>query len=196
MALKQLTYTQKNVEKVIRKRRNNKQFLIQYKGGKCQKCGYDKPIPNAYHFHHLDPSTKEFTIGHRLTRKLETLKREVDKCILLCANCHAEQHQEEFDNSTNTTIEKIKSYSQNDLIKMSTIKRPKPRTKICLQCKQDFVPEKFDQTFCSVPCFRLSRRKVARPSKEQLLQELENSNYCELGRKYNVSDNCIRKWIK
>ena len=45
-------------------------------------------------------------------------------------------------------------------------------------------------------CRGLSQRKVERPSKEQLLKEVEESNYCEVGRKYGVSDNTIRKWLK
>ena len=45
-------------------------------------------------------------------------------------------------------------------------------------------------------CFRKSRRKVDRPSYEQLIKELEESNYSAMGRKYGVSDNSIRKWIK
>lgn len=40
------------------------------------------------------------------------------------------------------------------------------------------------------------QRKIQRPSYQKLLFELESSNYCEVGKKYNVSDNCIRKWIR
>jgi hypothetical protein len=42
----------------------------------------------------------------------------------------------------------------------------------------------------------LSQRRVKRPSREQLLKEIEESNYCAVGRKYGVSDNAIRKWVK
>lgn len=41
-------------------------------------------------FHHLDPSKKEFTLSKRGARSLERLRAEVDKCVLLCSNCHAE----------------------------------------------------------------------------------------------------------
>ena len=46
-------------------------------------------------------------------------------------------------------------------------------------------------------CLGFNNRKVKdRPSKEQLLKEIEKTNYCVVGRKYGVSDNAIRKWIK
>ena len=67
-------------------------MLIAYKGGKCQMCGYDK-CERELEFHHLDPSEKDFGISKTLTRSVASLKEEVDKCILLCSNCHAEEHQ-------------------------------------------------------------------------------------------------------
>lgn len=67
---------------------------INYKGGKCVKCGYNK-YAGALDFHHLDPSKKDFTIARRKNCSLETIKPELDKCILLCRNCHAELHFEE-----------------------------------------------------------------------------------------------------
>lgn len=67
-----------------------KEELIQYKGGKCQICGYNKCI-SALEFHHLDPTQKDFTISGG-TKSFKTLKPEVDKCILVCSNCHREIH--------------------------------------------------------------------------------------------------------
>jgi 5-methylcytosine-specific restriction endonuclease McrA len=61
-----------------------------YKGGKCQICGYDK-CSAALEFHHVDPRTKDFTISQRMTT-FEAIRRELDKCVLLCANCHREVH--------------------------------------------------------------------------------------------------------
>lgn len=67
-----------------------KQKLIDYKGGKCQICGYNRCI-NALEFHHLNPKEKDFTISGG-TKSFEHIKPEVDKCILVCANCHREIH--------------------------------------------------------------------------------------------------------
>lgn len=57
----------------------------------CARCGYDKCI-NALEFHHKDPTQKEFTIGSTWTMSQVRLKSEIDKCVILCANCHRELH--------------------------------------------------------------------------------------------------------
>ena len=80
------------------KKRKLKHLLIQYKGGKCQKCGYDK-CEGALHFHHRNPEEKEFGLGginlNDSDFSLQNLLTEIDKCDLLCANCHAEMHYKE-----------------------------------------------------------------------------------------------------
>lgn len=80
---------------VTKRRRKVKQLLTEYKGGECEICGYNKCIA-ALEFHHLDPSKKEFGIGSSgNTIKLEKAKKEVDKCMLICSNCHKEIHYKE-----------------------------------------------------------------------------------------------------
>ena len=75
---------------VIEWRRRTKIKLINYMGGKCQTCGYDKSI-NALHFHHKNPNEKKFQISGK-SISFDKLKKEADKCILLCSNCHHELH--------------------------------------------------------------------------------------------------------
>ena len=71
-------------------RRRAKQRLVKEAGGKCQLCGYDCYL-GALQFHHLDPSSKSFPLSRRgCTRAFAELKAEAAKCVLLCANCHAE----------------------------------------------------------------------------------------------------------
>lgn len=72
-----------------RKRRSVKLKAIAYKGGKCEVCGYDK-CPGALQFHHRDPKKKDFIIGVAQSRAWSVLRKELNKCALLCANCHAE----------------------------------------------------------------------------------------------------------
>lgn len=73
-------------------RRKVKEELVNYKGGKCEVCGYDKCL-NALEFHHLNPTQKDFTISNsNIYKNLDKLKKELDKCILVCANCHREIH--------------------------------------------------------------------------------------------------------
>jgi excisionase family DNA binding protein len=77
-------------EAVSRRRRKVKEILVGEAGGRCKLCGYGRHSA-ALQFHHIDPSTKSFGLGVRgITRSIATLREEAAKCILLCANCHAE----------------------------------------------------------------------------------------------------------
>ena len=62
-----------------------------YLGGKCRICGYDKCL-SALEFHHIDPLEKDFAISDKLT-SWEAIRAELDKCVLVCANCHREIHE-------------------------------------------------------------------------------------------------------
>jgi hypothetical protein len=77
-------------ESVILWRKRVKQKLIDYKGGHCEMCGYDK-CNRALQFHHKNPEEKDFQISGK-SLSFEKLKSEVDKCILVCSNCHCEIH--------------------------------------------------------------------------------------------------------
>lgn len=75
---------------VSQRRKKLKQMAIEYKGGKCQLCGYDRCVA-ALVFHHC--SDKNFGIAKSgYTRSWRKICEELDKCILLCSNCHAEIH--------------------------------------------------------------------------------------------------------
>lgn len=79
-----------NVEAVSACRRRRKALLVEYAGGKCLACGYDT-YAGALEFHHVDPTTKSFTLAERgNTKHIQTLIDEVHKCVLTCANCHRE----------------------------------------------------------------------------------------------------------
>ncbi len=77
---------------VINWRKRKKLELVKYKGGKCEICGYDRCV-RALEFHHTDINDKDFTISGK-SWSYERLKKEVDKCILVCSNCHVEIHEE------------------------------------------------------------------------------------------------------
>jgi 5-methylcytosine-specific restriction endonuclease McrA len=78
------------IEAVKKRRKRLKEMAVQYKGGKCGICGYNKCI-EALEFHHL--KGKDFGLSSRgITRSWRKVKNEIDKCILLCANCHREIH--------------------------------------------------------------------------------------------------------
>jgi transposase len=77
-------------EAVSRRRRKVKEILVSEAGGRCVLCGYVRHSA-ALQFHHVDPATKSFGLGVRgITRSIAKLREEASKCVLLCANCHAE----------------------------------------------------------------------------------------------------------
>ena len=69
-----------------------KQWALDYKGNKCKYCGYDRCI-EALEFHHINPDEKDFSISDRnIKLDWEEIKKELDKCVLVCSNCHREIH--------------------------------------------------------------------------------------------------------
>jgi transposase len=82
--------TKCRAQQVARRRRRLKEILVDEAGGRCRLCGYDR-CAGALHFHHVDPTAKEFALSRQgVTRSLAAARREASKCILLCSNCHAE----------------------------------------------------------------------------------------------------------
>lgn len=189
-------------------RREIKFKLIEYKGGKCERCGYDRGCPSAYDFHHIDPEQKSFSLSHvSPSWKWETLIAEVDKCQLLCKNCHAEVEEEKCErNWERKRKESIAYYKQyideknaNTITPPSKIQWHKDKplgVDKCGVCGRDFYKLKLEQKYCSDKCGRLSRRVTERPNKEELGNLIENNSWCAIGRMYNVSDNAVRKWAK
>lgn len=70
-------------------RKQNKERALEFAGYKCQLCGYNKCIA-ALEFHHKDKSTKSFSISNGLHLQWRIIKKELNKCVLVCANCHRE----------------------------------------------------------------------------------------------------------
>lgn len=74
--------------------REHRSRMIAYLGGRCSRCGYDR-CEAALQFHHRDPETKAaFPLNSSHNRRWEIVRGELDKCVLLCANCHAELHSD------------------------------------------------------------------------------------------------------
>jgi hypothetical protein len=153
-------------------------FLL---GGKCSRCGYDKSLA-ALHFHHLDPSKKEFNWDRLRQKTWEDVITELKKCILVCANCHAEIHAPE--NNGNFTGDNLDNNFINKVIV------PTGKCPIC-------EDEVFGTKYCSHKCSQFSSRKVKiRPTKEELILKLAKTSMVAIGKEYNVSDNAVRKWAK
>lgn len=180
-----------NNQYCINWRKVTKQRLIDYKGGKCVKCGYNKSCPRAYHFHHRNPLEKEFDVSNRGRNKsFDKLKTEIDKCDLLCANCHAEVHDEPYAEHRTQLF--------NRIAKLEELKKELElnRQKQCPVCGSEFYTKYKHQKHCSEDCGHKAQRKLVWPSREDLLTDLKSMSMCAIGRKYGASDNAVRNWCK
>jgi predicted nucleic acid-binding Zn ribbon protein len=165
---------------ILQKRRwrERKFQAIKLSGGKCIRCGYCKCL-NALEFHHRDKSTKEMDWSRLRMVKWKTIIEEIKKCDLLCSNCHREEH----------ALEEDQELSGKD---NSFLNREIKSTGICPVCGE----YSYGTKFCSTECSSLGRRKVERPTREDLILLLKTISICAIGRKYGVSDNAVRKWAK
>lgn len=163
--------------------------LIEDKGGKCNRCGYNKNI-SALDFHHTDPLNKEFSLDKRTlgNTSMERILEEAKKCELLCANCHREEHNPE------ASMDNMIQFKNDNIINFN------PKT-----FNPDYVPEK---NYCECgseisygakrcrKCFLKSRQVVDRPTKEELLELIKTTPFTTIAKQFGVSDNAIRKWCK
>lgn len=160
--------------------------LIDMLGGKCAKCGYNKNH-SALNFHHIDPQTKKFQIDVRRCNntKMSVLIEEANKCELLCANCHMEEHHPE---SSTALIEEYKKECK-DLIRSSTLD---PNYSGKYYCGKEISK---GSTRCN-SCAKKLERVVNRPSKEDLFNLIKSNPFTKVGEMFGVTDNTIRKWCK
>jgi UV DNA damage repair endonuclease len=94
--LKWYHQNKKRLNPSIKKRRTDNRDLIDaYKeelGCTCSLCGIiDHPI--GFDFHHINHEEKEYTVSKMTGYKWERIKKEIDKCIMICAVCHRKLHK-------------------------------------------------------------------------------------------------------
>lgn len=147
---------------------------------KCCKCGYCKNYA-ALEFHHVDPKQKDSSWTKMRELPWKEIIKELKKCILLCSNCHREEHWPDavFEKHEN---KQIKNYLNQEI---------KP-TGSCPKCGTEVYRTKY----CSVECSTFSKRKVRRPSKNKLQKLLSENAWVKVAAMYGVSDNAVRKWAK
>jgi len=115
----------------------------------------------------------------------------IDNLRILCPNCHSQ---------TSTFTNKKRNNLINYCIECGIGKKFK--RKKCVECYKKNIEKKNNEKIVNNGFtknqkeYHLKSRKVERPSKETLIDEVKELGYCGTGRKYGVSDNCIRKWIK
>ena len=153
-------------------------------GGKCFHCGIEGHQA-IFDFHHKNPNEKEFGLsseGH--IRSLEKYLLELKKCVLLCKNCHALYHIGE--------IKLDYTKSENKLIdeRLSLIYSNEENRKNKCECGNEID---YKANKC-VNCYRISRRVSERPEPLDLAKMVLKEGFSEVGRKYGVSYNAIKKW--
>lgn len=166
-----------------------KEQAVAYKGGCCQRCGYSKCI-EALTFHHIDPTQKEFSLSGNHSRSWAKIKVELDKCLLLCQNCHTEVHvemreAERAGHPINTEVP-----NQNSDAPFQTIYRrtpPKPQ-KHCA-CGAEI----FQQSEQCMKCFSETRETIGWPPDEELVVLMSQIPMVQVARRIGCSDNAIRK---
>lgn len=151
-------------------------MAIEHLGGKCIKCGH-KGYAASFEFHHRDPSKKEFQISSGNTNSWETVKKEVEKCDLLCSNCHRETH--------------YSSQELEDDIRRHLYDPPIP-PRVCSLCG---VLVTRRGALC-VKCSLLKKQKIDWPSTQEILNKLKTGNFTVLAKQLGVTDTAIRKRIK
>lgn len=160
---------------VIMKQQSFKAQCVEYKGGRCQKCGYDKCL-GAMDFHHLDPTQKDFAINASCGSIIMTpkVKAELDKCQLLCSNCHREEHYKEVPKN-------IKSIGTRKVPKEYKCRCGKTISHSSSYCKE-----------CSVQ----ERRRFVKPTKEELHKLIWESPLVSLAQQFRVTEKTLRCWCK
>ena len=174
-----------NYDNVKSYRQRQKENIIYVMGGKCVCCGYNK-CSSALELHHLDPTQKDFTFSENTNRAWETVVQELPKTILVCANCHREIHANLIDSSTLESS--FNEQKANEITKK--IEKSKQGFHFCKICGKKVSSKAY---YCP-ECYGKSRREVERPTREQLKLDIRTLPMIQVAKKYNVSDNAIRKW--
>lgn len=164
-------------------RKNLKQRAINLFGGKCCVCGYNRCLA-ALEFHHLDPSKKDFSISQAYAnpKKWEYIVKELEKCVLVCSNCHREIHQGILELENKTYILSEKDYR----IAEKTHHRCVCGSVIRLSAK-----------YCSPKCASkgaMTKDWYAEKDNIISMRDDKKLSYVAIGSHYKVSDHTIRKW--
>lgn len=170
-------------EQTLERQKGMKTKCVEYKGGCCQKCGYDKYI-GALEFHHLDPSQKDFDISKARSYSFDKAKEELDKCILVCANCHREIHGEKFKDLPVTNSISREEYINN-------YKRDR-EAKAAEKVKAAEIRKEIADSY--IPYSDNKKTKINWPKVEEMSKLIWEMSTSKLARKLGVSDNAVGKF--
>ena len=174
---------------VIRSIQKTKRRAILYKGGACVCCQYAKSA-SALVFHHLDSSQKDFGVSGG-SKSWKRIQIELDKCALLCVNCHYEVHagKREILTVGITAAEGILRIQQEGLAPL----RPRMPS-ACVDCGKAVSSQASRCSSCARSA--LARTKIAWPSPKDLFQMVQETSVLGAARQLGVSDNAVRKHMR
>lgn len=111
---------------------NLKSKLIKIMGDKCSRCDKSYSL-SVYSFHHTEPEHKDFNLGDKRYNSVESVMKELDKCILVCQNCHAEIHHEKNleEGLSSKNSENTKRWNLQKKYKLYYIADDEPSCKCC-----------------------------------------------------------------
>ena len=182
-------------------RRKIKRQAVDYKGGKCQICQYDRCL-DALTFHHRNPREKELRFGD-YPAGWERLRRELDKCDLLCIRCHVEVHAKWRERKTREQEEVVAKRRRQKLLevpcsfckktKMMTPRREnRSKSHFCNHaCRGSFMRKAPDRMLIE----KVVRRDVY-PDDETLGRMVWKEPACTVAAKIGVSGTALKKHCK
>lgn len=184
---------QERINESVQKNRNAKsQYLNEVKSKHgCAKCGEGRFY--LLDFHHTDPNQKEFALSHSIQKNYSYTRivAEVNKCIVLCSNCHREFH---YLNGVEGGLNALELYLGRDIITLNEVHEEKKcaRTKSCCDCG---IPISITANRCNSCASKL--KITDKPiDRESLKLKIRTESFTSIGKEFNVTDNTIRKWCK
>ena len=171
-------------------RDGRKKLVVKMAGNKCQVCELDEDI-RLLDIHHQDEDHHN---------------NEWSNLRCLCVMCHAKHHRCEKNFSIpclpndvvkmKNAINSLGKPKRLKKMRMQAKNRKLNQAKQCLHCEKLFIPSQNRIQYCSHQCYSLSTRTPGRPTKEELSEMINSMSWIAIGKKYNVSDNAVRKWAK
>lgn len=159
--------------------RRLKSWAVAYKGGKCKLCGYNRCVA-ALEFHHRNPSEKEASWTKLRKLSIASIKAELDKCDLLCACCHREEHfnADGFAEAITRSLESSKRGVGRSLGEATCV------------CGKTFRKKERTQTSCSRSC-------VPKPKKygedKDFIATVKATSITAVAKRYGVSHRFVSK---
>jgi len=169
----------KAVTKTIHYKRQQLAFIKLETG--CSKCGY-KEHPSALHFHHRDPSQKKFDISRCGYYGMEDLLNEINKCDVICANCHSIEHS----NWDFTSEIKMKTVKKRKLMNERVLK------KYFCDCGNTIH---YRSTRC-LPCSRKNKKSGNLPNDKTLKEEIWKTPCEHVANKYGISGSYLSRYCR